>query len=69
MEPAINIHFVRNSFLFSRSHEPDIFSLETVCKVVAPDFIHDQNSQRIDFGQVPIGESQRRILTIQNLRC
>ncbi|XP_044762615.1 uncharacterized protein LOC123319759 isoform X2 [Coccinella septempunctata] len=50
------------------THEPDIFSLATVCKVISPDFIHDQKVQRLDFGQVPIGDCKRKIVTIQNLR-
>ncbi|XP_045465474.1 uncharacterized protein LOC123674595 [Harmonia axyridis] len=50
------------------SHEPDTFSLKAVCKVISPDFIHDQNSQRLDFGHVALGDSRKKIITIQNLR-
>ncbi|KAK9874123.1 hypothetical protein WA026_002476 [Henosepilachna vigintioctopunctata] len=49
-------------------HPPDVFSLETVCKVIPPDFIHDQKSQHLDFGQVAIGESRKKIITVQNIK-
>ncbi|KAL3271293.1 hypothetical protein HHI36_021783 [Cryptolaemus montrouzieri] len=73
---SIEPYFLNTSFVCYMEYEtddnsnypPDVFTLETICKVVPPEFIHDQKSQRLDFGQVPIGDSKKRIITIQNLK-
>ncbi|KAK4878049.1 hypothetical protein RN001_010555 [Aquatica leii] len=40
---------------------------KTLCKVTRPNFIHNLKSQHIAFGLVPIGQSKRTVIEIENI--